>query len=154
MLTTAPSRVSNTASWSALLCRNSYQSLPTIPLQSPALKSFLVPSWRYSSTAARPTTECPYKAKRPWPPDMSKLSSKHQFRLERRYRRRAKLKYARPAWAKWTKLVQWGSIGCALFSFFLLLLLSFPFYKPITEIVVHKSRETNDGDLADLYFPS
>ncbi|KAL1959309.1 hypothetical protein VTO42DRAFT_2496 [Malbranchea cinnamomea] len=53
----------------------------------------------------------PYKAKRKWPPDMSSLSEKQQFRLERKYRRRAKLKYARPTWTKWTKLVQWGLIG-------------------------------------------
>lgn len=52
----------------------------------------------------------PYKAKRPWPPDFSKLSSKHQFRFERRYKRRAKLKWARPGWTKFTKLAQWGSI--------------------------------------------
>ncbi|KAK5174950.1 uncharacterized protein LTR77_000086 [Saxophila tyrrhenica] len=52
----------------------------------------------------------PYKAKRPWPPDFSQLSSKHQFRLERRYRRRTKLKWARPGWKKAVTLVQWGSI--------------------------------------------
>ncbi|KAB8273623.1 hypothetical protein BDV30DRAFT_106402 [Aspergillus minisclerotigenes] len=53
----------------------------------------------------------PYKPKRQWPPDMSKLSPKHQFRLERKYRRRAALKFARPKWVKATKLVQWGVIG-------------------------------------------
>ncbi|OKL59828.1 hypothetical protein UA08_04726 [Talaromyces atroroseus] len=52
----------------------------------------------------------PYKPKRQWPPDMSKLSPKHQLRLERKYRRRAALKYARPRWVKATKLVQWGVI--------------------------------------------
>jgi len=52
----------------------------------------------------------PYKPKRQWPPDMSKLSPKHQFRLERKYRRRAALKYARPRWVKMTKIVQWGAI--------------------------------------------
>ncbi|KAL4937936.1 hypothetical protein BDV06DRAFT_202025 [Aspergillus oleicola] len=56
----------------------------------------------------------PYKPKRQWPPDMSKLSPKHQFRLERKYRRRAALKYARPKWVKATKLVQWGAIGFVL----------------------------------------
>ncbi|KAL2005760.1 hypothetical protein VTN00DRAFT_10253 [Thermoascus crustaceus] len=56
----------------------------------------------------------PYKPKRQWPPDMSKLSPKHQFRLERKYRRRAALKYARPKWSKGTKLVQWGVIGFVL----------------------------------------
>ncbi|RAL17560.1 uncharacterized protein BO97DRAFT_439440 [Aspergillus homomorphus CBS 101889] len=55
-----------------------------------------------------------YKPKRQWPPDMSKLSPKHQFRLERKYRRRAALKYARPKWSKATKLVQWFSIGFVL----------------------------------------
>ncbi|OAL69525.1 hypothetical protein A7D00_6237 [Trichophyton violaceum] len=56
----------------------------------------------------------PYKAKRKWPPDMSKLSPKQQFRLERKYRRRSKQKWARPTWTKWTKLVQWGLIGFVL----------------------------------------
>ncbi|EAW10537.1 uncharacterized protein ACLA_050090 [Aspergillus clavatus NRRL 1] len=55
-----------------------------------------------------------YKPKRQWPPDMSKLSPKHQFRLERKYRRRAALKYARPKWMKMTKLAQWGIIGFVL----------------------------------------
>ncbi|THC92483.1 hypothetical protein EYZ11_008047 [Aspergillus tanneri] len=57
--------------------------------------------------------------KRRWPPDMSKLSPKHQFRLERKYRRRAALKFARPKWTKATKLVQWGVIGFVLVYAFL-----------------------------------
>lgn len=52
----------------------------------------------------------PYTANRPWPPDFAQLSRKHQFRLERRFRRRTKLKWARPTWTKFTKLAQWGSI--------------------------------------------
>ena len=52
----------------------------------------------------------PYRCKREWPPDFSKLSERHQFRLERRYKRRSKLKWARPAWTKAVKLTQWGSI--------------------------------------------
>jgi hypothetical protein len=52
----------------------------------------------------------PYVAKKPWPPDFTQLSPKHQFRLERRYRRRTKLKWARPNWHKGIKLAQWGSI--------------------------------------------
>ncbi|MCJ1480460.1 hypothetical protein MMC06_000615 [Schaereria dolodes] len=51
----------------------------------------------------------PYKAQRLWPPDFSQIDTKHQFRLERRYRRRAKLKWARPRWTKAVKLAQWGS---------------------------------------------
>ncbi|KAJ5595265.1 uncharacterized protein N7459_001473 [Penicillium hispanicum] len=53
----------------------------------------------------------PYKPKRQWPPDMSKLSPKHQFRLERKYRRRAALKYARPKFVKTVTLAQWAIIG-------------------------------------------
>ena len=52
----------------------------------------------------------PYHCKRIWPPDFTQLSRKHQFRLERRYRRRTKLKWARPTWTKIVKLTQWGSI--------------------------------------------
>jgi hypothetical protein len=43
---------------------------------------------------------------------MSKLSPKHQFRLERKYRRRAALKYARPQFIKGVQLAQWAIIGC------------------------------------------
>ncbi|KAJ5972332.1 uncharacterized protein N7479_002250 [Penicillium vulpinum] len=53
----------------------------------------------------------PYKPKRQWPPDMSKLSPKHQFRLERKYRRRAALKYARPTFMKAVTIGQWIVIG-------------------------------------------
>lgn len=52
----------------------------------------------------------PYRAQRSWPPTFDHLSAKHQFRLERRYRRRTKLKWARPNWTKAVKLTQWGSI--------------------------------------------
>nr|POE46992.1 hypothetical protein CFP56_00324 [Quercus suber] len=52
----------------------------------------------------------PYRCKRTWPPDFAQLSQKHQFRLERRFRRRTKLKWARPTWTKIVKLGQWGSI--------------------------------------------
>ena len=50
----------------------------------------------------------PYKAQKAWPPDFSKISPKHQFRLERKYRRRSKLKFARPRWIRGVKLAQWG----------------------------------------------
>lgn len=59
----------------------------------------------------------PYKAKNPWPPDFEKLSDKHQFRLERRYKRRAQLKWARPNWMIATRLAQYGlSIGVATYA--------------------------------------
>ncbi|KAJ5322810.1 hypothetical protein N7452_011099 [Penicillium brevicompactum] len=53
----------------------------------------------------------PYQPKRQWPPDMKKLSPKHQFRLERKYRRRAALKYARPTFMKAVTIGQWVVIG-------------------------------------------
>ncbi|KAI5815734.1 hypothetical protein BZA77DRAFT_314930 [Pyronema omphalodes] len=52
-----------------------------------------------------------YKARRPWPPDFSLLSKQDQFRLERRYRRRTALKYARPGFTKGVKIAQWTSIS-------------------------------------------
>jgi len=52
-----------------------------------------------------------YKARHPWPPDFSLLSQKDQFRLERRYRRRSKLKWARPRLQKAVTLAQWGGIA-------------------------------------------
>lgn len=56
----------------------------------------------------------PYKAQKEWPPDFTKLHPKYQFRLERRYRRRSKLRYSRPWWTKSVKLAASGS------SFFIL----------------------------------
>ncbi|KAI5300620.1 hypothetical protein KEM55_006140, partial [Ascosphaera atra] len=70
-----------------------------------------------SSSSSSPPPEAPSDSppspsvrRRKWPPDMSKLSPKQQFRLERKYRRRAKLKYARPTFTKVTKLLQYGMI--------------------------------------------
>ncbi|KAF2151779.1 hypothetical protein K461DRAFT_294665 [Myriangium duriaei CBS 260.36] len=64
-----------------------------------------------SSRLALDAASNPYKAKRPWPPDFTKLSQKHQFQLERRYRRRSQMKWARPGWTKFTTLAQWGTIS-------------------------------------------
>jgi hypothetical protein len=48
----------------------------------------------------------PYRARHYWPPDLSKLSPKHQFRLERKYKRRCAQKsfVTRPRWQKGTML--------------------------------------------------
>lgn len=53
-----------------------------------------------------------FKAKRAWPPDFEKIPTKLQFRLERKYKRRSKLKWARPKWVKAVKMVQYGSVLC------------------------------------------
>lgn len=54
----------------------------------------------------------PYRAKRLWPPDFEKLTPKDQFKLERRYRRRSKLAWARPKWTKAVKVAQLTTITC------------------------------------------
>lgn len=74
------------------------------PFASPKAPAVNVPYFPYTWETN------PFKCKRTWPPDFTKLSQKHQFKLERRYRRRAKLAYARPNWNKMVKLAQWGCI--------------------------------------------
>jgi hypothetical protein len=63
----------------------------------------------------------PYRARKKWPPDFKNLHPKHQFRYEKTYRRRLKLKYARPRWTKATKIVQWTLIYGVLFYWVFLL---------------------------------
>jgi hypothetical protein len=48
----------------------------------------------------------PYRARKKWPPDLETLDPKQQFYYEKTYRRRAKLKWARPKWNKGIKLIQ------------------------------------------------
>lgn len=50
----------------------------------------------------------PYRARKKWPPDFTTLHPKHQFHFEKTYRRRLKLKYARPRWIKGTKIAQFA----------------------------------------------
>ncbi|EER23550.1 hypothetical protein CPC735_049200 [Coccidioides posadasii C735 delta SOWgp] len=91
-------------------------SSATAVCRSACRSQFRLPVWTRTDASSNPNDAytSPYKAKRTWPPDVSKLSPKQQFRLERKYRRRAKLKWARPTWKKWTKLVQWTLIGFVL----------------------------------------
>ncbi|KAK6535592.1 hypothetical protein TWF694_002047 [Orbilia ellipsospora] len=47
------------------------------------------------------------RAKRPWPPDFSKMSELDRYRLERKYKRRARHKGGHPAtWMKFTGILQ------------------------------------------------
>ena len=55
-----------------------------------------------------------YRANKTWPPDFERLPEKHKFRLERKYRRRSKMRMARPRWTKGVKLAQYGSILAVL----------------------------------------
>ncbi|KAF2460282.1 hypothetical protein BDY21DRAFT_160628 [Lineolata rhizophorae] len=52
----------------------------------------------------------PWKAKKKWPPDFSKLSHKQQFVLEKRFRRRAKIVYSCPRYQRFMTFFQWGTI--------------------------------------------
>ena len=63
----------------------------------------------------------PYRARKKWPPNFKNLHPKHQFHYEKTYRRRMKLKYARPTWTKATKIVQWALIYGVLFYWIFLL---------------------------------
>ncbi|KAI9373834.1 hypothetical protein BJX61DRAFT_541402 [Aspergillus egyptiacus] len=106
-------------------------------LSSAATPDDPIPNTNSDAPYINPNTgeyHSPYKPKRAWPPDMSKLSPKHQFRLERKYRRRAALKYARPKWTKATKLVQWGGIGFVLLYALLFMEWDDRGGKPIEEI--------------------
>lgn len=53
-----------------------------------------------------------YRSKTVWPPDFSKLDAKQQFRYERKFKRRSKLKWLRPRWVKGVKIAQFTSIVC------------------------------------------
>jgi len=71
---------------------------------------------RYSEQKSNPYVENnPYSAKKLWPPDFTRLSTKQQFRLERRYKRRSKLKFQSPGWIKSVKLAQLGTMTSVLF---------------------------------------
>ncbi|KAF8426916.1 hypothetical protein EV426DRAFT_707129 [Tirmania nivea] len=50
-----------------------------------------------------------YKARKSWPPNFSKLTPKHKFSLERRFRRRMKLKFARPRLHQAVRIGQWST---------------------------------------------
>ncbi|EOA90782.1 uncharacterized protein SETTUDRAFT_24912 [Exserohilum turcica Et28A] len=52
-----------------------------------------------------------YRVKKKWPPNLRALTEKQQFRFERKFKRRIKLKSIRPEWNKWTKIVQWSLIS-------------------------------------------
>ncbi|KAK4948767.1 hypothetical protein LTR10_012772 [Elasticomyces elasticus] len=59
----------------------------------------------------------PYRARKKWPPDFNTLDPKQQFHFEKTYRRRAALKWARPAWNKSIKILQHTLITFTLIYF-------------------------------------
>ncbi|PVI05867.1 hypothetical protein DM02DRAFT_515896 [Periconia macrospinosa] len=52
-----------------------------------------------------------FHAKKTWPPNLRELTDKQNFRFERKFKRRLRLKSIRPQWQKWTKIVQWSMIS-------------------------------------------
>jgi len=92
----------------------------SIPLLTLSLSRFTVFTMlptlaRRMATAPKPqltTHTNPFKTKKVWPPDFSKLSTHEQFRYEKKYKRRLKLATARPTWNKMIKLGQLFSITC------------------------------------------
>jgi hypothetical protein len=52
-----------------------------------------------------------YPAKKKWPPNLKELTERQQFRFERKYKRRLRMKSLRPVWNKWVTIVQWTLIG-------------------------------------------
>jgi hypothetical protein len=55
-----------------------------------------------------------FPARSTWPPTFDDLSNKEKFKLERTFRRRAKLKWARPGWNKGLILFQWAAISSVI----------------------------------------
>ena len=83
------------------------------------------PSADSASSSLKPISAAlrdnPYRARKEWPPDFTTLHPKHQFRYEKTFRRRLKLKYQRPGWIKGTKVVQYVLIvGVAIYWIFFL----------------------------------
>lgn len=52
-----------------------------------------------------------YPAKKKWPPNLRELTERQQFRFERKFKRRLRMKSIKPTWNKWVKIVQWTLIG-------------------------------------------
>ncbi len=71
-----------------------------------------IPAIRNTQIPVAEDRGSPFKLKKVWPPDFSKLSEKEKFRFERRYKRRLRLATARPRWDKFIRLAQLSSITC------------------------------------------
>jgi hypothetical protein len=52
-----------------------------------------------------------FRMRKEWPPKFTALTEKQQFRFERKFKRRIKMKAMRPQWNKWVKIVQWSLIS-------------------------------------------
>jgi hypothetical protein len=52
-----------------------------------------------------------FPAKKKWPPNLHELTDKQNFRFERKYKRRIKLKAIRPEWNRKVTVVTWSLIS-------------------------------------------
>ena len=91
-----------------------HKSLTFLDILLASSKTSLMDPYEPPTNSPSNAQNNPYKAKRLWPPDFAKMGPKHQFRLERRYRRRSKLAYTREGWIRGVKLVQYTSILCKI----------------------------------------
>ena len=92
--------------------RTIYSSFFLLQRRASHTKMFRSSLTRLAEASQPPFLTNPYKAQKEWPPDFTKLHTKYQFHLERKYRRRAKLRYARPRWTKAVKIAASGSSLC------------------------------------------
>mgnify|MGYP003624111699 CR=1 FL=1 len=52
-----------------------------------------------------------FRQKKKWPPNLRELTERQQFRFERKFKRRIRLKSLRPVFNKWVKITQWSIIS-------------------------------------------
>lgn len=52
-----------------------------------------------------------FHVRKKWPPNLRQLTEHQQFRFERKFKRRIRLKAIRPQWNKWVKITQWSLIS-------------------------------------------
>jgi hypothetical protein len=52
-----------------------------------------------------------FPMRKKWPPSFREMTERQQFRFERKFKRRIKMKASRPMWNKWVGVVQWSLIS-------------------------------------------
>jgi hypothetical protein len=55
-----------------------------------------------------------FHMRKKWPPNFRNLTEKQQFRFERKFKRRIKMKATSVTWNKWVGIVQWSMISFVL----------------------------------------
>ncbi|KAH8710059.1 hypothetical protein GQ44DRAFT_690394 [Phaeosphaeriaceae sp. PMI808] len=52
-----------------------------------------------------------FRTRKEWPPTLRDMTEPQQFRFERKFKRRIRLKSLRPVWNKWVGIVMWSLIS-------------------------------------------